>query len=339
MASSFGVARLTGEWVLDHHSASQCDPLYDLATHTWNRAWAEQIVPGLPLPRLIWPAEIAGRVHADAAEATGIPAGTPVVAGTIDAWAEAVSVGVRGPGQLMLQYGSTLFLVLGVAEPSGHPSIWTTCGVDPGSWSLAAGLATAGILTTWIRDLTGRSYESLGAEAAQLPAGADGLVLLPYFAGERTPILDPDARGTISGLTLSHGPGALYRSVLEGIAFAVRHNLETMGEVAGPVVAVGGGTQSALWLQIVSDVTGLAQEVPEIALGASYGDALLAAEGVGLAASGSSWRRTRTTIRPDSGNRAVYDDLYTHYRALYPATREIQHSLARLQRETARRPQ
>jgi xylulokinase len=335
MASSFAVARLTGEWILDHHSASQCDPLYELAANDWNREWAELVAPGLPLPRLLWPAEVAGTVHAAGAAATGIPEGTPVIAGTVDAWAEAVSVGVRRPGELMLMYGSTLFLVLGSEAPVGHPSLWTTCGVDAGSWSVAAGLATGGALIDWIRGVAGADdHAGLIAEAARVPAGADGLVVLPYFAGERTPILDPDARGTIVGLTLAHGPAALYRATVEGIAYAVRHNLEAMGTPGGRVVAVGGGTSSELWLQAVSDATGLRQEVPEVALGASYGDALLAAEAVGLAPAGSSWVVTQRVVEPDPAARATYNELYAHYRALYPATQTVQHALARLQHET-----
>jgi xylulokinase len=338
MASSFVTARLTGDWALDHHSASQCDPLYELDACDWNRDWADVVAPGLPLPRLCWPSDVVGTVRAAAAAETGIPAGTPVIAGTIDAWAEAVSAGVRRTGELMMQYGSTLFLILGTDHAAGDPSIWTTCGVDPGSRTLAAGLATAGALTEWVRELTGRSdYHLLVRAAEQLPPGSDGLLLLPYFAGERTPILDPDARGTIVGLTTRHDAGALYRAALEGIAFGVRHNLEAMGAPAGRVAAVGGGTNADVWLQIVSDVTGLAQEVPDVAVGASYGDALLAAEGAGLVEKRSSWSTTRRTVEPDVSRRGIYDELYGLYRSLYPATRDVQHALARLQRDSTRR--
>jgi sugar (pentulose or hexulose) kinase len=141
MASSFAVARLTGEYVLDHHSASQCDPLYDLADERWAEDWAAEIAPGVPLPRLVWPVEVAGEVAAEAAAENGIPAGTPVMAGTVDAWAEAFSVGVRQPGDLMLMYGSTLFFVQVTEEPTTDPLLWATAGVEPHSRSLAAGSA------------------------------------------------------------------------------------------------------------------------------------------------------------------------------------------------------
>jgi xylulokinase len=333
MASSFAVARLTGEWVLDHHSASQCDPLYLLAESTWNREWADVVAPGLELPPLAWPGEVVGAVRPDAAAETGLPAGTPVIAGTIDAWAEAVSVGVRAPGELMLMYGSTFFFVLVAEAPARSASVWTTRGVDPGSLTLAAGMATSGSLTAWIRELVGAPpFEQLVAEAAGVAPGADGLLVLPYFAGERTPILDPRARGTIAGLTLRHGRGHLYRAALEGTAFGVRHNLEALAPGADVrAVAVGGGTKGALWTQIVTDVAGIAQAVPAETIGASYGDALLAAEGVGLVARGSSWASAAEVVTPRPETRQVYDDLYALYRELYPATRTIQHALADLQ--------
>src|SRR6185312_10610456 len=111
MANSFLVYRLTGSYVLDHHSASQCTPMYDPVEHRWIEQWTKLIAPGLELPQLCWPSDVVGEVHASAAEQTGIPAGTPVVAGTIDAWAEATSVGVTAPGDVMLMYGTTMFLV------------------------------------------------------------------------------------------------------------------------------------------------------------------------------------------------------------------------------------
>jgi xylulokinase len=335
MASSFVVARLTGTWALDRHSASQCDPLYDLAKEEWNHAWAELVVPGLPLPPLAWPGEVVGVVHGRGEAATGIPAGTPVIAGTIDAWAEAVSVGVRQTGDLMLMYGSTMFFVLVADEPARDRSVWTTSGVDPGSLTLAAGMATSGSLAVWTRELVGDpAFDELAAEAASVAPGAEGLLVLPYFAGERTPLLDPDARGTITGLTLRHGRGHLYRAVLEGIAFGARHNLDTLGRSrAVRPVAVGGGTRSGLWTQIVSDVTGRSQELPVETIGASYGDALLAAEGAGLLAAGSSWARPRAVVEPNPDSAEAYDVLYGLYRGLHLATSEIQHALAAIQSE------
>jgi xylulokinase len=191
-------------------------------------------------------------------------------------------------------------------------------------------MATSGSLTTWVRDLTGSDYETLTREAAAQPPGSDGLLLLPYFAGERTPVYDPDARGVAVGLTLAHRRGHLYRAVLEATAFGARHNLDAMTEgSAFRAVAVGGGATTPLWPQIVSDVTGVPQEIPVERIGAAYGDALLAAEGAGLVPHGSSWARRESEVVPGAEAHARYSELYRLYLELHPATAGIQHELGR----------
>ncbi len=332
---SFAVARLTGEYVLDHHTASQCDPLYDLRAADWARDWAEEVAPGLELPRLAWAGEVVGTVTAQAARETGLARGTPVTAGTVDAWAEAFSAGVRDPGDLMLMYGSTMFFVQVLESAAVHRGLWTTAGVAPGSYTLAAGMATSGSLTAWLQDLTGgASFEQLVAEAAEAPAGADGLLILPYFAGERSPIFDPRARGVIAGLTLRHRRGHLFRAVYEGIAFGIRQIVESLDEAAGAaarIVAVGGGTQGGLWTQIVTDVTGREQLLPAQTIGASYGDALLAAIGTGRAPADADWSQVSARVTADPAHRELYDELYDTYCELYPATRDQVHRLAAVQ--------
>ena len=334
-SSSYVVRRLTGEYVLDHHSASQSVPLYDLEARTWRTDWYEDSMGGLPAPRLAWSSEVVGTVTEAAARETGLSAGTPVCAGTVDAWAEAFSVGARAPGDLMLMYGSTMFFVQGLEKPARHPQLWNTVGVDPGSWSLAAGMATSGSVTTWLQELVGDvPFETLVREAAATPPGADGLLVLPYFAGERTPIFDPQARGVIAGLTLRHGRGHLFRAVYEGIAFGIRQILGLLDTPDNPVrrlVAVGGGTQGGLWTQVVSDVTGREQEVPAQTIGASYGDALMAAIGAGLVPPDTDWTVAGDTVRPNPTTRPLYDELFAHYSALYPATRSTVNALAGIQ--------
>jgi xylulokinase len=225
-SSSYVVAKLTGEYVLDHHTASQSDPLYDVRAGAWVEEWVPEVVGGLEMPRLVWPQDVVGGVTAQAADQTGIPAGTPVSAGTVDAWAEAFSAGVRRPGDLMLMYGSTLFFVQVLRRFRVHPKLWTTAGAEPGVLTVAAGMSTSGSLTGWVQDLTGgTSFEQLVSEAASLPPGSDGLLMLPYFAGERTPVFDPRARGVIAGLTLRHGRAHLFRAAYEGIAFGIRQVL------------------------------------------------------------------------------------------------------------------
>ncbi|QQM39375.1 FGGY-family carbohydrate kinase [Streptomyces liliifuscus] len=335
MPSSYLVVRLTGTYVLDHHSASQAVPLYDSVAQEWYEPWTRHIAPWLELPRLLWPGDIAGQVTAEAADATGLPAGIPVIAGTVDAWSEALSVGAQHTGDLMLMYGSTMFLINTLSERLLVPQLWSTVGALPGTRSLAGGMATSGMITDWLRELLGTpEHTELLAGAEASGPGARGLLMLPYFAGERTPVADPHARGVIAGLTVEHTRGDLYRAALEATAFGVRHNVEAMraaGADIRRVVAVGGGTRGGLWTRIVSAVTGLEQEIRTVTLGASYGAAFLAASAVGGPLI-DEWNPVRERVAPDPRLRADYDELYALYLRLYPATRDIAHELAARQR-------
>ncbi|MEV5956567.1 FGGY family carbohydrate kinase [Streptomyces sp. NPDC051987] len=328
MPASWLVHRLTGGYVLDLHSASQCTPLFDIHERRWIPEWAHHIAPGIELPPLRWPGQEAGRVNTPVG---GIPAGTPVITGTIDAWSEAVSVGGHGTGDLMLMYGTTMFLVHTVDRLVTSPSMWATLGAMPGTRCLAGGLATSGAVTDWLGHLFGDiTTGTLFEEAAASPPGANGLVMLPYFAGERTPLMDPDARGVIAGLTLRHTRGDLMRAALEATAHGVRHNIETMltaGADIRRIVAAGGGTRGSLWPQIVSDVTGLEQTVPRTTIGASYGAAYLAAALIGQADI-TVWNPPETVIRPDPATTTVHDRRHSQYLDLYTDTAAIIHALA-----------
>ena len=346
MPASWLARRLSGAYVLDHQSASQVSPLYDIEGERWHDPFWQRYAAPIEQPSLLWAGDVAGHVTAAAASVTGIPEGAPVIAGTIDAWTEAVSVGAHEPGDLMLMYGTTMFMVftndvVAGGEALRTPSMWTTAGAFPGTRNLAGGLSTSGALTAWLRDLTDADYPRLLAEAEASGPGAKGLLLLPYFAGERTPIQDPDARGVIAGLTLQHTRGDLYRAALEATALGVRHNVETMREAGADIrriVAVGGGTQGRLWLQTVSDVTGLVQEVPATTIGASYGAAFLAAVAVADAGSApriADWNPVTETITPDPALRATYDTLFDRYVRLYAGTKDVVHELAADQRGAA----
>ncbi|MCV7284295.1 FGGY-family carbohydrate kinase [Mycolicibacterium wolinskyi] len=330
-SNSYIAAKLTGEYVMDHHTASQCDPLYATREFEWNVPWAQRICGHLPLPRLVWPSDVVGTVTPQAAAATGVPVGTPVSAGTVDAYSEAFSVGVRRPGDQMLMYGSTMFLVQIIGEYHSDPALWTTTGVEHDTLALAAGTSTAGSLIGWLQTVTGgASFDELMAEASSVPPGSEGLLVLPYLAGERTPVFDPQARGVVAGLTLRHGRGHLFRAAYEGISFGIRQILERFDDAhtGARTVAVGGGLRSPIWAQALSDITGRPQLVPEQAIGASYGDALLAAIGVGLVAPDTDWAKIATEIKPDARYRGLYDDLYATWCELYPATKDQVHRLA-----------
>lgn len=334
MPSSWLVRKLTGAYVLDHHSASQCSPLYDTHAGDWYAPWAAEVAPGIELPPLRWSGEAAGVLTAEAARETGLPAGIPVTTGTVDAWAEALSVGAQHTGDLMLMYGTTMFLIHTVPQPLTSASLWGTVGALPGTRNLAGGMATSGAITNWLRDLfADADHGELTRLAAESGPGANGLLMLPYFSGERTPVMDPDARGVIAGLTLSHTRGDLYRAALEATGFGVRHNIEVIEAAGGDirrVVAVGGGTQGSLWTQIVSDITGRPQELRAVTIGASYGGALLAAQLVSTA-SVDEWNPVRETVAPRASHAGRYEELYALYRRLYPDTMATVHALASLQ--------
>jgi xylulokinase len=349
-ASSYAVLRLTGERVMDAHTASYYNPLIDLRHLRWDDRFAGPITDLARLPRIAWATEVAGTVTAAAAAETGLPVGTPVTVGTIDAAAEAISVGVTDPGDMMVMYGTTLFFIQRTAEPVSDRQMWSAAYALPDGFCVSGGMSAAGGLTRWARDTFGQpevaaeqaggpnAYTALAALAETSPAGANGLVCLPYFAGERTPINDPDARGLFAGLTLTHTRADLYRAALEGTAFGVRHNLETMaamGSTPRRLVAVGGGARNRTWLRAVSDATGVPQDVPERTTGAAYGDAFLAGLATGLvpnlSALNGQWVRIAETLQPNPAVRPLYDELYGIYGDLYENALDQLHALARLQ--------
>jgi len=337
-ASSYLILRLTGEKVIDRHTASHYMPLVDIHSLEWSDRFADGLVQPSRLPRLAWSDELAGRVNRAGAEETGLAVGTPVAVGAVDALSEAISVGVVRPGDLMIMYGSTAFFILVEDAPRPDPRLWTVAGAFRGQYNLAAGMSTTGSLTRWFRDELARdlpeetAYATLFEQADTIAPGADGLLLLPYFSGERTPINDTRARGVFAGLTLAHRREHLYRAVLESVAYGIRHNIETFQSIGADVkrvVAVGGGTKSATWLQIVSDVAGIVQEVPQLTIGASYGNAFLAgvASGQLRREDLTHWVLPGTEVLPDPARKAIYDALYADYRMLYEQTKDIVHRL------------
>ena len=348
-AATYLVFRLTDRFVLDNYVAPYFTPFFDVHDMKWRKDWVEQFCPLEWLPETRWSKEQAGCVTASAAAETGIPAGTPVAVGTADALAEAVAAGATAIGDLMVMYGTTLFLIQTTAKYRPHRDLWASAHLQPGAAILAAGMSTSGALLRWFRDefaaelLAGEeqagisAYARLAQAAAETPPGADGLITLPYFSGERTPINDVNAKGLIFGLTLSHKRAHLYRSCLEGIAYGLRHNIEVMGQAGAPpqrLIAIGGGAQDDLWLQICSDVTGLAQAVPQQTIGAAYGDAYIAGMAAGLFSDYSelraSWVKIERNIQPEPAAKATYDALYPIYRDLYRDNRRLMRRLSQI---------
>lgn len=332
-STSYLVWKLTGEYVMDHYTAASFAPLYDVDRLDWTLDLAPDIVPLDRLPRLAWSTDIAGVVTPAAATETGLAVGTPVTVGTIDAAAEAVSVGVRMPGEMMLMYGSTIFIIQVTDRPVRDPRLWYAPWLVPGRHASMAGLATSGTLVRWVRDelAPGMGWEELVAAAGSSPPGARGLLCLPYFSGERTPIHDPLARGMFFGLDLTHQRADLLRAVLEGIASGTAHVLETYREVgAAPtsVFAVGGGTRNPVWLQATSDLGRVAQVIRERTIGASYGDAFLAAVAVGSVTSDAiaTWNPVVRTV--ETRDVPAYARQYPIWKELYRRTADLAHALA-----------
>jgi xylulokinase len=334
-ATTFIVHRLIGRYVVDHYSAAGNAPLYDPAQLAWTNLHAKGITSPDLLPELAWTTDIAGHVTKAAAEASGLAAGTPVITGTIDAAAEAISVGVASPGDMMLMYGSTIFIILVADRRVDDARLWYAPWIFPGQHASMSGLATSGTLTHWFREKFAREMTdpkqaaiALAQEAANSPPGANGLVMLPYFSGERTPIHDPKAKGVLFGLDLTHDRADIYRALLEGIAHGTRHVVDTYASAGIPphhVEAVGGGINNRVWAQATSDITGLTQHVREKTMGASFGDAFLAAVGVGDARLEDikDWNPRARTIAPNLSLRETYAKAHQVFRALYERNKDL----------------
>ncbi len=328
-ATTFLTQRLTGRYVIDHYTAANFSPLYDITAQDWCFDLGD-ICGREMLADLMWSSEIAGHVTAWASAQTGLAEGTPVTCGTIDAASEAVSVGVAGPGDMMMMYGSTIFVIEVTDRQLKDARLWHAPWLYPGQHAAMAGLATSGTLTHWFRDQFARelpretAFATLTAEALASPPGARGLLCLPYFSGERTPIHDVQAKGAFFGLNLTHGRGDMFRAVLEGIASATRQITETYAEAGvAPkrVLAVGGGTKNLAWLQATSDMTGLDQLVCRVTTGASFGNAFLAAQAIGVPAQIAEWNPVAEVVRAQSHD--AYVRQYPLFRALYEQTRAI----------------
>ncbi len=332
--SSYLVFRLTGEYVIDHYTAANNTPLYSAADLKWSEELTTKIIPLDRLPECKWSTDIAGVITAKAAAETGLAAGTPVTAGTIDAAAEALSVGVLNAGDMMLMYGSTIFIIALTSARVRDARLWYAPWLFPGQHASMAGLATSGTLTHWFRENLARELDpadaiiKLSAEAANSPPGANGITILPYFSGERTPIHDTHAKGVIFGLNLTHTRGDLFRAFLESIANATNHIFETydaVGESPKNIYAVGGGTKNKVWAQATSDVSGKTQIIRTKTMGASYGNAFLAAVAVGDAEVSdiAKWNPVASEFKADASTAELYAKRYRTFRQLYERNKDL----------------
>ncbi len=331
--------RLTGEHATDVADASGT-LLFDVRQRRWSREMLDRVeLDDSFLPRVYESPEIAGRVSAEGAAATGLRAGTPVVAGAGDQAAGAVGMGIVKAGAVSATIGTSGVVFAATASPALDRlgRVHTFCHAVPGRWHVMGVTQAAGLSLRWFRDRFGAgaddggdAYERLIAEAAMAPAGADGMLWAPYLMGERTPHLDPNARAALVGVTASHTRAHVIRAVLEGVAFSLRDTLTIFSEMNVPVETIrlgGGGARSTLWRQIQADVYGQSVEIVEAEEGAAYGAALLAGVGGGVWASVdescAAAVRVRATIEPEPASTKLMDERYRNYQLVYPALRRL----------------
>jgi len=282
--------------------------------------------------------EVIGTVTARAAEECGLAEGTPVVAGSVDGAAAALEAGALTPGEAAEMTGTSTVLLMPSERAATSPAFIAMPHAVAGAYLLLGAMSATGASLKWFRDSiasagsggAGSSYDRLTAEAAEVAAGSEGVVFLPYMAGERSPIWDTNARGVFFGLTLSTNRGALIRAILEGAAFALRHNVEVAAEAGlsvREIRSVGGGARSRLWNQIKADVLGRPILIPERFLGAPFGGALLAGLGCGeyadIRATVRALAGTRDRYEPDPALRTLYDERYGVYRELSERLRPL----------------
>lgn len=293
---AFVAMRLTGRAACDASTAMLCAPLFDVRSGAWSEEAARVAgVPARLLPPVVRAHEVLGGVTAEASAATGLREGTPVVAGGGDFAACALGAGVVEEGEACLMLGTAGNLLLPMRDPRFDARLLNSHHVGADGWLVLAGTLCGAVLE-WFRGAfaKGASWEELESEAAAVPVGADGVVMLPYLHGERTPVWDEHARGVFSGLALHHGRGHLYRALLEGIALSFRHSLsvaEEQGVRLREVVATNGAGKSALLRQTLADALGAPLVWSANAAGTLAGAAILAGLGTGAVTDPATGRR------------------------------------------------
>ena len=326
--------RLTGSLAMDKADGSGT-MLFNLK----KRDWSTEILDALGIPRDWMPktlegSQVTGEITSEAAEATGLLAGTPVVAGGGDQAAQAVGVGAVRPGIVALTLGTSGVVFAStescLIEPEGR--LHAFCHAVADRWHLMGVMLSAAGSLQWYRDTVApsSSFEDLMTEAAAVPSGSDGLVFLPYLSGERTPHPDPLARGAWVGLTVRHSRGHLTRSVLEGVAFGLKDCFDLLRRAGlGSIEQVrvsGGGAKSALWQQVLADVLDAELVMVNTTEGAAYGAAILAGVGSGewpdVETACSSLVRIVERVSPDMNKVPLYSRMHEEYRALYPALKD-----------------
>jgi xylulokinase len=331
--------RLTGERATDVADASGT-LLLDVAHRRWsNEILTKTGIDAASLPSLYESPEVCGQLSATGAAETGLKVGTPVVAGAGDQAAGAVGMGIVKPGAVSATIGTSGVVFAATDRPALDRlgRVHTFCHAVPGRWHVMGVTQAAGLSLRWFRDRFGAvtknggdPYDSLAAEASASAAGSEGLFWLPYLMGERTPHLDPKARGALLGLTASHTRSHVVRAIMEGVTYSLKDTFTIFEEMQIPVTCIrlgGGGARSKLWRQIQADVYGHEVEVIEVEEGAAYGAAILAGVGAGpwksVDEACESIVRVAVRIASDARGMTTMENGYRVYRRLYPALHAV----------------
>ncbi|AZR74952.1 hypothetical protein BBF96_14455 [Anoxybacter fermentans] len=338
--NSYIIYHLTGEIAIDYSSAGNIGGIFDIKERKWSIKMLNQL--GIPLEyqpqRLVASQEVVGEITKEASEKTGLKVGTPVIAGGIDAAVATLSAGAFKEGNHVAMIGTSMCWGF-ITEKTNLSSKLVSMPhvIDPlNKVYTFGGAATAGAVVRWFRDVFGRqelevenkldinAYSLLELGVKDIPAGSDGLLVLPYFMGERSPIWDSNARGTILGLSLYHSKGHLYKAFMEGVAYALRHNMEVVTDtdlkLDDEIIMVGGVSKSMVWPQIFADVTGYPIKIIKYDVEAPLGDALLAGLGTGVIDNPeilAEWLKYKTVIKPNAKNKEIYDRYFEEYKKVY----------------------
>ena len=334
-SNSYIVYRMTREITQDP-SQGYGLACFDMRKGRWDsEACRELGIPEKFLPEIVPCHQMVGRLTKEAAEQTGLMEGIPVAAGGLDAACGTLGAGVVSPGQTQEQGGQAGGMSICIDRYAADPQLILGFHVVPGRWLLQGGTTGGGGALKWLRETVcpELSFAEMSELAEQAPAGSGGVVFLPYMAGERSPLWNPKACGVFFGLDFSTKRAQMIRACMEGVAYALRHNLET-AEAAGAraeiLRSMGGSANSRVWTQIKADVTGHGIEVPASDTATTFGAAILAGVGTGIYGgfeeAAKRTVRVKETFTPDPEKRAVYDRGYETYRKLYPALEEIMNS-------------
>lgn len=346
----FITARLTGNYKMDHFLAkSSFKPIYNPDGSVNERECALYCRPD-QVAECAQSTDLAGYVTEQASRETGLAVGTPVIVGTGDSTAEAISGGLTQPGNLLMQFGSSMFYYFCMDHQVDGNEFIKGGGqfTIPNTYCLGGGTNAAGTLTRWVRDTFyaaelaaetqggENAYSIMAREAAEVPAGSDGLVMLPYIFGERSPLFDPHAKGVLFGLTGTHTRKHINRAALEAVGYSCFQHLCLFRELAlepDTVTIAGGGTKNATWMQITADIMGVPITVSEPWQTASYGDAMMATIGCGTLKNFQELKQAMPkcpVVQPNMDNHEKYLKYYEIFTALYRNNKNLMHQLDNL---------